>query len=108
MTDKFCKDCKFLTHYPVYGSEFVSSPCCGRPNRYTGLPIRTSLGDERTGLRLFGWCGPKGKYFEPRAEETRTFKEYYEAYKDEVYRVTGSPESAVRLVLDLAGVKYTD
>ncbi len=104
-----------MTQYPVYGSEFFSSTGCGRPNRYTGLPVRTSLDDEREGygvFKAFG-CGPKGKYFEPRETETagiRTFNEYYNAYCDEVHGAggIGATAKAIRAVLDLAGVKYTD
>jgi hypothetical protein len=50
---------------------------------------------------------------EPKETETaniRTFNEYYNAYCDEAYVPggIGATEKAVRAVLDLAGVKYTD
>ena len=113
MTNRLCKDCKFSTRFRAYVSEFASFPSCARPDPYTGFPIRTSLDDERAGLGLFGRCGPKGRYFEPKETETenlRTFDEYYNTYCDEVYGVggIGSSTKAVRAVLDLAGVKYRE
>jgi hypothetical protein len=115
MTNKLCKDCKFSMHDPVYGSKFFSSPGCARPDPYTGFPVGTSLDDEREGygvFKAFG-CGPKGKYFEPKETEAgkvRTFNEYYNAYCDEVRGAggIGATEKAVRAVLDLAKVEYTD
>jgi hypothetical protein len=47
---------------------------------------------------------------ETEAEKVRTFNEYYNAYYNKAHNTgdIGATEKAVRAVLDLAGVKYTD
>lgn len=65
---KFCKDCKYFSPAPEWGSGFFryyeTALCAATHDRVSGNPEWTCYRQRDMSAQWF--CGPEAKYFEPK------------------------------------------